>query len=286
MRMSGGIVWCFHCLFTIPPMADEFPIETCLPVSALESIGHHCLGRFIVWDACICRETSGVHNKLYLNVQSLDDRWHHGIIIDWFPFEPTTSNAANNSSSSPCSHTLCQCSDLTSPSSAPQPVQDHATRFQLYNGDIWWTDARVPTEHLIKKVRVESVPPLTLSHVALITHSMNQHKPQYDILSMNCWWFSRCCGLLLEIIAVQPSSPMGRAVLEDEFSLVTQVQFPGCIAYSDVTGDVLEIQGNYEAKVRCYSSPLICSLRAEWTGHFNELSTWNEWKASCCTNSC
>jgi len=110
-------------------------------------------------------------------------------------------------------------------------------------GKDWWKGA-APNDVCVTKLEVmpNGQPCLTLLDVALVLRSVSQHRPQYVLAQANCWWFARCSGLLLELLAAAPQTPEAREAHENEFFRRAPIPFSsGTVGDNTIRQDVAAI---------------------------------------------
>ena len=116
-----------------------------------------------------------------------------------------------------------------------------------YPGEDWWKGA-APNDVLVTKLNVmpNGQPCLTLLDVALVLRSVSQHRPQYVLAQANCWWFARCSGLLLELLAARPQTPEAREAHEDGFFRRVPIPFSsGMVGDNTIRQDVAAIRESF-----------------------------------------
>ena len=116
----------------------------------------------------------------------------------------------------------------------------------------WWKGA-APNDVCVTKLELtpNGEPCLTLLDVALVLRSVSLHRPHYVLAQANCWWFARCSGLLLEVLAAAPQTPEAREAIESEFFRRAPIQFSsGTVSNNTIRQDVTDICVSFERLVR------------------------------------
>jgi len=118
----------------------------------------------------------------------------------------------------------------------------------------WW-EAAIPGGVRIVELKITrgGTPCLTLLQVAYVLRSVSEYSEHIYVLAReNCWWYARCVGLLLEILAAQPTTPDAREKLEDDYfrRVPLRLQIPAFFDNDRIRADVAKIEEHYNDLVR------------------------------------
>ena len=168
----------------------------------------------------------GIHDAVFLQLRSLSrGTTYHLIAHRTRPDSPLPASF----SSTPISNT----------GGRDPGEQDRVRRFICSPGD-WW---KWGSYKMICGVNIGTT--LTLLQLATVLRAVNNISPDYSLLHTNCWWFARCVGLLLEILA----APLATAETTLENSFVERAKFPTGLDPHIILRNVRLVKPVYEAYV-------------------------------------
>jgi hypothetical protein len=210
------------------------------------------LSKFSLIKSSLSR-TNGVHEKLSLCFKEDGQNVPYGLVAD--RTQPSRAVRANEPQS--LSRASSDMSVEVRDSRKEKPVNDCVMGFYPPAGNRWWmsgseSDVFVADLHTTPTARQH----LTLLDVALVLRSVSDHRPHYVLVQENCWWFARCAGLLLEILAAEPTARTTDALVADFFKRVPLPQLPfglpasNLIDAENICRDVREIRKLFDAHVR------------------------------------
>lgn len=237
------------------------PTPTVFPVRApetvfVQSLAEHDpfkLSKFSLTKSSLSR-TDGVHEKLSLCFKEDGQNALYGLVAD--RTQPSRAVRANERQS--LSRSSSDASVQVWDSRKEKDVNDCVRGFYPPAGNRWWasgseSDVFVADLHTTPTTRQH----LTLLDVALVLRSVSDHKPHYVLVQENCWWFARCAGLLLEILAAEPTTQTTEALATDFFKRAPLPQLPFGIPASNlidteriICRDVREIRKLFNTYVR------------------------------------
>lgn len=197
--------------------------------------------------------TDGVHEKLSLCFKEDGQNVLYGLVAD--RNQASRSTRANERQS--LSRSSSDVSAEIWGSRREKAVNDCVKGFYPPAGDRWWissleSDIFVAELHITPAGRQR----LTLLDVAQVLRSVSDYKHHYVLVQENCWWFARCAGLLLEIIAADASARTTETLAADFFRRAPLPQLPfglpasGLMDAEGICRDVGEIQKLFHAYVR------------------------------------
>jgi hypothetical protein len=194
---------------------------TVFPVRApetvfVQSLAEHDpskLSKFFLIKSTLSR-TDGVHEKLSLCFQEDGHNVQYGLVAD----RNQASRAARTNERQSLSRSSSDVSGEIWDSRKEKPVNDCVKGFYPPAGDRWWISGSerdiLVADLLITPSRRQ---PLTLLDVAQVLRSVSDYKHHYVLVQENCWWFARCAGLLLEVIAAEPAGGTTEVLAADFF---------------------------------------------------------------------
>jgi len=236
-------------------MSDPFPHFPVLQTDSIgvESLAHRDssdLKKFLLVESFLSRTEGGLHWRInfYFKRDKYYDTHYYFAADRTQPSrgEPPTATPSLSRQSSDSSLQLLS-------AYRSKDVLDNVRGFSPWGraGKDWWKGA-APNDVCITKLEVtpNGQPCLTLLDVALVLRSVSLHRPHYVLAQANCWWFARCSGLLLEILAAAPQTPEAREAIESEFFRQAPIQFSsGTVSDNTIRQDVADIRVSFERLV-------------------------------------
>ena len=240
-------------------MSDPFPPFPVLESESIrvESLTKHDssdLKKFLLVESFLSRTDGGLHWRITFYFK----RDKHNNTYYYFAADRTQSSRGEPSTARPSLSRQSSDSSLQLLSAyQPKDVLDSVRGFSPQGGPSkdWWKGG-APNDVSITKLEVmpNGQPCLTLLDVAIVLRSVSLHRPHYVLAQGNCWWFARCSGLLLELLAAAPQTPEAREALEKEFFRRAPIA-PRMIGDERVRQDIADIWLSFERLVREQSFP-------------------------------
>jgi len=212
----------------------------------VESLARHDtnkLNKFALAEAYLSRTDGGLHWRITLHFRDKHNSASHYLVADRTQrVEPPAEKPSFSRQASETSQQV-----LTA--YREKDVLDSVRGFSLSPGKDWWECAAL-NDVLITKLDVtpNNRARLTLLDVALVLHSVSLHRPNYVLAEGNCWWFARCSGLLLELLAAAPQTSEAIVALEKNFFRRAPIPFsaPRMISDDMVRKDVRQIRVSFD----------------------------------------
>ena len=237
-------------------MSDPLPHFPVLQTDSIgvESLTHRDssdLKKFLLVESFLSRTDGGLHWRInFYFKRDKNYNTHYYFAADRTQPSRGEPPTATPSVSRQSSDSSLQVSGAYRSKDVLDNVQGFSPRSGL--GKDWWKGA-APNDVCVTKLEVmpNGQPCLTLLDVALVLRSVSLHRPRYVLAQANCWWFARCSGLLLEVLAAAPQTPEARVALESKFFQRAPVQFSsGTVSDNTIRQDVTDICVSFERLVR------------------------------------
>lgn len=261
-----------------------FPFRSGDSVSALtlteNPLSEGLLQSFLLTNSDLCRDNIGIEHELTVYRFKAPDDEPYYIAAD-----RTQPLSANIDDTRPTLSRHSSGGDVfnqISTSFSKKDASDRVRRFTPTGLFTNWWEVVIPRGKRITQLEVTrgGSPCLDLLQVAYVLRSVSEYSQhKYVLARENCWWYARCVGLLLEILAAQPATSNKRTTLEKSFfsrvPLRLPIPIPSGLSNDMIREDVGKIEEHYNRLVRLSSSSrliglLKCNLPIVLSGSYSD----------------
>jgi len=201
----------------------------------------------------ICHDNVGITHEITVHCfKAADGELYHVAADRTQPLPPEAGDQAVDARPAPSRQARSSGDILNqvSTSFAKKEARDRIRRFTPTGLFTSWWEAAIPGGVQIVELKITrgGTPCLTLLQVAYVFRSVSEcSQHTYVLARENCWWYARCVGLLLEILAAQPTTSDAREKLENDYfrRVPLRLQIPPFVTNDMIRADVAKIEAHY-----------------------------------------